>query len=69
MRRRPDFCGQEYVDLGARIAVRGQLTPEIIGAVSRRGHDDEPSLKRVWHYVARFATTLYASLFRYGACR
>jgi hypothetical protein len=57
MRRRPDYRGPEYVELGARIAVGGHLTPQIIGAASRTGHQDEQALKRVWHYVARFGTT------------
>ncbi|MFC9587914.1 DUF3626 domain-containing protein [Streptomyces yangpuensis] len=54
LRRHPDYRGQEYVDLGAEIAVAGRLTPRIIGEAVRTGRHDEQALKRVWHYVARF---------------
>ncbi|WP_317545488.1 hypothetical protein [Rhodococcus globerulus] len=31
------------------------LTPDLIGQAARSGHYDDPqSLKRVWHYLARF---------------
>jgi hypothetical protein len=49
LRRHPDYRGPEYVEFGARIAVSGHLTPQIIGAASRTGHHDEQALKRVWH--------------------
>jgi len=54
LRRHPDYRGQRYVDLGAAIAVRGQLNPRAIGDAARTGRYDEQALKRVWHYVARF---------------
>jgi hypothetical protein len=57
LRRNPDYRGPEYVELGARIAVSGHLTPQIIGAASRTGRHDEQALKRVWHYVACFGAT------------
>jgi hypothetical protein len=54
--RHPEYRGPRYVDLGAAIAVDGQLTPRVIGDAARTGHHDEQDLKRVWHYVARFGT-------------
>jgi len=50
----PDFRGPEFVDLGKRIAVDGWLDPKVIGDAVARGADDPQSLKRVWHYLARF---------------
>ncbi len=54
LRRHPDYRGQEYVDLGAALAVAGRLTPRILGEAARTGRYDEQALKRVWHYLARF---------------
>jgi len=50
----PDYRGPEFVGLGKRIAVDGRLDPRIIGAAVATGEHDLQSLKRVWHYVARF---------------
>jgi hypothetical protein len=54
LRRHPDYRGQEYVDLAARITVGGVLDPRIIGDASRAGHYAPQSVKKVWHYLARF---------------
>ncbi|MBX6383202.1 MAG: DUF3626 domain-containing protein [Microbispora sp.] len=54
LRRHPDYRGQEYVALGAEIAVDGLLDPRIIGDAARTGRYDLQALKKVWHYVARF---------------
>ncbi|MFB7194454.1 DUF3626 domain-containing protein [Streptomyces sp. NPDC056240] len=54
LRRHPDYRGQEYVDLAARIAVGGTLDPRIIGDAARGGCHDPQSVKKVWHYLARF---------------
>jgi hypothetical protein len=54
MRRYPGYRGQDYVDLGAEIAVGGQLDPRIIGQAARTGRYDPQDLKKVWHYLARF---------------
>ncbi|MEU6903735.1 DUF3626 domain-containing protein [Streptomyces virginiae] len=54
LRRHPEYRGQEYVDLGADIAVGGRLTPRILGEAARTGRYEEQALKRVWHYLARF---------------
>lgn len=54
LRRRPEYRGPEYVELGTRIAVDGHLDPQIIGVAARTRHHDPQALKRVWHYVARF---------------
>ncbi|MFI5808212.1 DUF3626 domain-containing protein [Streptomyces sp. NPDC051561] len=56
LRRHPDFRGQEYVDLGAEVAVDGILNPRVIGDAARTGHHDPQSLKKVWHCLARFGT-------------
>jgi hypothetical protein len=54
MRRHPDYRGPEFVALGGDIAVDGRLTPRTLGEAARTGRHDPQSLKRVWHYVARF---------------
>ncbi|MDQ0986733.1 DUF3626 domain-containing protein [Streptomyces sp. V2I9] len=54
LRRHPDYRGQEYVDLGTRIAVDGMLDPRIIGDSARAGLHDPQAVKKVWHYLARF---------------
>jgi hypothetical protein len=54
LRRHPEYRGQEFVDLGAEIAVDGRLDPLTIGRASRSGKYDQQALKRVWHYLARF---------------
>jgi hypothetical protein len=60
LRRRPDYRGQEYVDLGAEIAVDGWLDPRIIGEAARTGRHDAQALKKVWHCLARFGAPLPA---------
>ncbi|MEU0177155.1 DUF3626 domain-containing protein [Streptomyces massasporeus] len=52
--RHPGYRGREYVDLGARIAVNGVLTPRIVGDAARTGHHDLQAIKKVWHCLARF---------------
>ena len=52
--RHPGYRGQEYVDLGAQVAVDGVLTPRIVGEAARAGHHDPQAIKKVWHYLARF---------------
>nr|WP_329182498.1 DUF3626 domain-containing protein [Streptomyces sp. NBC_01477] len=54
LRRHPDYRGPEIVALGAEIAVDGRLDPRVLGAAARAGRHDPQSLKRVWHYVARY---------------
>lgn len=54
LRRHPDYRGREFVELGERVAVGGWLTPRVIGDAARSGRFEAQSLKRVWHYVARF---------------
>jgi hypothetical protein len=50
----PEYRGREYVELGLSLARDGWLTPKDIGDASRTGKYDAQSLKRVWHYIARF---------------
>ncbi|MFB7996626.1 DUF3626 domain-containing protein [Streptomyces sp. NPDC056002] len=54
LRLHPDYRGQEYVELAARIAVGGMLDPRIVGDAARAGRHDPQSVKKVWHYLARF---------------
>ncbi|MER7361802.1 DUF3626 domain-containing protein [Nonomuraea wenchangensis] len=56
LRRHPDYRGQEYVALGAEIAVDGLLDPRIIGDAARTGRYDLQALKKVWHCLARFGS-------------
>ncbi|MPY48454.1 DUF3626 domain-containing protein [Streptomyces sp. K1PN6] len=58
LRRHPDYRGQEYVDLGAEIAVDGWLDPQIIGDAARTDRYDPQALKKVWHCLARFGSPL-----------
>ena len=43
------------------LARDGCLDTALIGDASRAGRYDEQSLKRVWHYLARFGTSELAS--------
>jgi hypothetical protein len=52
--RHPDYRGQEIVDCGTALAQHGYLDAGIIGEAVNTGRYDEQTLKRVWHYVARF---------------
>ena len=54
LRRYPDYRGPEFVQLGVDIARDGWLDANILGEVARTGRRDPQSLKRVWHYIARF---------------
>ncbi|GAA3377435.1 hypothetical protein GCM10020367_53130 [Streptomyces sannanensis] len=56
LRRHPDFRGQEYVDLGAVIAVDGHLDPRVIGDAARTSRYEPQALKKVWHCLARFGS-------------
>ncbi|KUO18186.1 DUF3626 domain-containing protein [Streptomyces dysideae] len=54
LHRHADYRGQEYADLGARIAEDGRLDPRIIGDAARTGGHELQDLKMVWHALARF---------------
>lgn len=54
LRQHADYRGQEYVELGARIARDGWLDPVCIGRAAWSGRYDPQALKKVWHYLARF---------------
>ncbi len=54
LHRHADYRGQEYADLGARIAERGTVDPRIIGDAARTGRYALQDLKMVWHTLARF---------------
>lgn len=54
LRRHPAYRGPEFVELGEHLAERGWLTPRVIGDAARTGRYEPQSLKRVWHYLARF---------------
>ncbi len=54
LHRHADYRGQEYADLGARIAERGIVDPRIIGDAARTGRHELQDLKMVWHTLARF---------------
>jgi hypothetical protein len=56
LRRHPEYRGQQYIDLGAEIAVDGFLNPRVIGDAARTGLYDQQSLKKVWHCLACFGT-------------
>ncbi|TQL70023.1 uncharacterized protein DUF3626 [Nocardioides albertanoniae] len=48
----PDYRGQEFVDLARSLG--DVLTPDRLGDAARSGAHDAQSVKRVWHYLARF---------------
>ncbi|MFC8535693.1 DUF3626 domain-containing protein [Streptomyces sp. NPDC057249] len=54
LRRHPGYRGQEYVDLGAAIAVDGVLDPRIVGEAACAGRFDPQAVKKVWHCLARY---------------
>ncbi|MET8746918.1 DUF3626 domain-containing protein [Streptomyces sp. NPDC004728] len=54
LRLHPGYRGQEYVELGTRIAVGGVLDPRIVGDAARDGRHDPQAVKKVWHCLARF---------------
>ncbi|UNS95529.1 DUF3626 domain-containing protein [Streptomyces tubbatahanensis] len=58
LRRHPDYRGQEYVDLGVRIAREGggRLDPRILGEAACTGRHDPQAVKKVWHCLARFGS-------------
>ncbi|MFF2216949.1 DUF3626 domain-containing protein [Streptomyces antibioticus] len=57
LRRHPGYRGQEYVDLGARIAVDGVLDPRVVGDAARSGRFDPQAVKKVWHCLARYGVS------------
>lgn len=48
----PSYRGQEYVDLARSLG--DVLTPDVLGVAARSGGHDPQSIKRAWHYLARF---------------
>lgn len=56
LRRNAGYRAPEFAELGISLARDGCLDPAMIGDASRAGRHDEQSLKRVWHYVARFGS-------------
>jgi hypothetical protein len=54
LRRHAGYRAPRFAALGISLARDGMLDPAMIGDASRAGRHDEQSLKRVWHYVARF---------------
>ncbi|WP_037671277.1 DUF3626 domain-containing protein [Streptomyces griseus] len=54
LRRHGDYRGEEYADLGARIAEDGHIDPRVIGDAARTGRYEIQDLKMVWHTLARF---------------
>ncbi|AZP21938.1 DUF3626 domain-containing protein [Streptomyces aquilus] len=54
LRRRAHYRGEEYAELGARIAEGGHIDPRLIGDAARTGGHDLQDLKMVWHTLARY---------------
>ena len=54
LNQNPDYRGREYAELGLALARHEWLTARDIGDAARTDRYDPQSLKRVWHYVARF---------------
>jgi hypothetical protein len=54
LREHAQYRGPEYVALGLSLARGGHLDGRIIGEARATGGYDPQSLKRVWHYIARY---------------
>ncbi|MEV0547120.1 DUF3626 domain-containing protein [Nocardia salmonicida] len=50
----PEYRGVQYVDLGTSIAVNGVLDASVLGRAAQSREYNAQSLKKVWHYLARF---------------
>lgn len=50
----PSYRGPEIVAAAIEMAGDGDLTPRLLGEVRRRRDYDLQTVKRVWHYTARF---------------
>lgn len=57
IRQFPDYRGETIVELADTLAVHGCVTPAIIGTAAVSGKYSYDDLKKVWHYVARYAIT------------
>ncbi|MFI6642674.1 DUF3626 domain-containing protein [Streptomyces sp. NPDC050504] len=66
LRLHPEYRGQEYVELGARIAVDGRLDPRVVGDAARTGEHDPQAVKKVWHCLARFGAPAGQHAYRLG---
>lgn len=55
IRQFPGYRGEAIVTLAANLAVEGWITPAIIGMAAASAEHSYDDLKKVWHYVARFA--------------
>ncbi|GGU07603.1 DUF3626 domain-containing protein [Nocardioides albus] len=55
----PGYRGQEHVDLAQSLG--DVLTPDLLGDAARSGDYDPQSVKRVWHYLARFGRSTAAA--------
>ena len=58
LQRHPDYRGPEIVALGEKLSRDGYLDARLLGEASNLGEHDPQALKRVWHYVARFGSSL-----------
>ena len=57
IRRFPEYRGEPTVKVADTLAVDGWITPAHLGAAAVSGEYSYDDLKKVWHYVARFAIT------------
>lgn len=62
IRQFPDYRGEPIVTLVGILAVDGHITPAVIGAAAVSGKYSFDDLKKVWHYVARFATPRWSTV-------
>ncbi|SNX65615.1 uncharacterized protein DUF3626 [Streptomyces sp. TLI_55] len=54
LRLHADYRGEEYTELGARIAEDGHIDPRVLGDAARTGRHDLQDLKMIWHTLARY---------------
>lgn len=57
MKEFPTYRGQEFIDIGCQIAKDGLIDPFLIGQSVNAKKFDEQSLKKVWHYTARYGNS------------
>lgn len=54
LRQHPEYRGQQYVDIGVKIAHSGYIDPAAIGRALRAAKYEPQDLKKVWHCLARY---------------
>jgi len=54
MKLYPEYRGQAVIDLARNIAIENQINPVILGQSVNHSNYDQQSIKKIWHYLARY---------------